>query len=371
MNPIVPLSRRRAGALLAWSILGCASAAMAQVDNSSPPNLLYQAHALVSDGALPADKIDPKLVNPWGLAFNPNAVAWVADNGSGVSTLYDGAGVAQSLVVKIPPAKIGDGLGHPTGVVFNSSSDFVVSKGGTSGASVFLFAGEDGSISGWAPSVDLERAVRVIDRSAAGAVYKGLALGGDGLTHLIYATDFHNGQVDVFDAHFKRVNRPGAFQDSAVPANFAPFGIQNVNGDIFVTYAKQDSAKHDNLNGAGLGMVDAFDTHGRLIRRFATRGALNAPWGIALAPASFGMFGGAMLFGNFGDGTINAFDPVSGKFLGALRNAGGQAIRYDGLWGISFGNGVAGQASNALYFAAGTNDEADGVYGVIRAVPGP
>jgi uncharacterized protein (TIGR03118 family) len=371
MSTISPLNTCRSGTWLTLALLGCASTANAQVNPLAQPNFFYQVHALVSDGAIPADKIDPKLVNPWGLAFNPNAVAWVADNGTGVSTLYDGAGVAQPLVVMIPPAKIGDGLGHPTGVVFNSSSDFVVSRGGNSSASLFLFASEDGSISGWAPSVDLQHAVRVIDRSASGAVYKGLALGGDGTQHLIYATDFHNGHVDVFNAHFGKVNRPGAFQDGAVPAHFAPFGIQNVNGDIVVTYAKQDSQAHDNLDGPGLGFVDVFDTRGRLMRHFATRGALNAPWGIAQAPASFGEFGGALLVGNFGDGAINAFDPVSGKFLGALRNPAGQALHIDGLWGIAFGNGVAGQASNALYFAAGLNDEADGEYGVIQAVPGP
>ena len=370
MNPITPLNRCRSGALLALSILACASAANAQVD-SAAAHQFYRAHALVSDGAIPADVTDPNLVNAWGLAFNPNAVVWVADNGTGVSTLYDGAGARQSLVVKIPPAKIGDGLGHPTGIVFNSSSDFVVSTGGVSSASLFLFASEDGSISGWAPSVDLEHAVRAVDRSAQGAIYKGLALGGDGTTHLIYATDFHNGRVDVFDAHFVRVNRPGAFQDSAVPAHFAPFGIQNVNGDIVVTYAKQDSDAHDNLDGPGLGLVDVFDARGNLIRRFATRGALNAPWGVAQAPASFGEFGGALLFGNFGDGAINAFDPVSGRFLGALKDAAGKPIHVDGLWGISFGNGVAGQASNALYFAAGPVGESHGVYGVIRAVTSP
>jgi uncharacterized protein (TIGR03118 family) len=370
MNPITPLNRCRSGALLALSILACASAANAQVD-SAAAHQFYRAHALVSDGTIPADVTDPSLVNPWGVVFNPNGFVWVADNGTGVSTLYDGAGARQSLVVQIPPAKNGDGLGHPTGIVFNSSTDFAVSEGGISSASLFLFASEDGSISGWAPTVDLTHAIRAVDRSAQGAIYKGLALGGDGTRHLIYATDFHNGWVDVFDAHFVKVNRPGAFQDNSLPAGFAPFGIQNVNGDIVVTYAKQDSDKEDNLDGPGLGLVDVFDARGNLIRRFATRGALNAPWGMAMAPASFGKFGGALLVGNFGDGAINAFDPVSGKFLGALRDAAGKLVSYDGLWGISFGSGVAGQATNALYFAAGPDDESHGVYGVIRAVTSP
>jgi uncharacterized protein (TIGR03118 family) len=370
MNPVVLQNTARSAALLALAVLGCAAAAHAQVDNVTAQHF-YRAHALVSDGAVPADHIDANLINPWGVAFNPNSFAWVADNGTGVSTLYNGAGMPQPLVVKIPPAKIGDGLGHPTGVVFNSSDDFFVSKGGVSAASVFLFASEDGSISGWAPSVDPQRAVRVIDRSAAGAVYKGLALGANGAKHLIYATDFHNGRVDVFDDHYERVNRVGAFQDNALPAHFAPFGIENVNGDIVVTYAKQDSARHDNLDGPGLGVVDEYDANGTLIRRVASGGALNAPWGVALAPASFGQFGGAMLFGNFGDGRINAFDRITGKFLGTLRNGAGQPISISGLWGIEFGNGVGGQPSNALFFAAGLNNEADGEYGVIRAVTKP
>ncbi len=370
MYPVTAHKRSPAVVLLAVSMVACLSGAYAQVD-SVAAHQFYRAHALVSDGAIPADVTDPNLVNPWGVAFNPNAVVWVADNGTGVSTLYDGKGARQSLVVKIPPAKIGDGLGHPTGIVYNSSTDFVVSKGGNSSASLFLFASEDGSISGWAPSVDLEHAVRAADRSAQGAIYKGLAIGGDGTRHLLYATDFHNGRVDVFDAQFVRVNRPGAFEDNNLPAHFAPFGIQNVNGDIVVTYAKQDNEAHDNLDGPGLGIVDVFDARGNLIRRLASRGPLNAPWGIAMAPASFGRFGGALLVGNFGDGTINAFDPVSGNFLGSLKDATGKSIRYEGLWGLSFGNGVAGQASNALYFAAGPDDESHGVYGVIRAATTP
>ena len=358
---------RLPGAFVALLLPCCALAAQGP-DEGREGHGAYAAHALVSDGAVAADFTDTHLVNPWGVAFNPNAPAWIANNGTGTSTLYDGAGTAQALVVQIPPAANGDGAGHPTGVVYNLSNDFVVSNGTASGASRFLFAGEDGSISGWAPSVNVTHAVLAVDRSATGAVYKGLALGGNGSTHLLYATDFHNRRVDVFEAHFAAVTKPGAFEDSAVPANFAPFGIQNVNGDIVVTYAEQDSAAHDNVNGAGLGMVDVFDADGMLIRHVAMRGALNAPWGVALAPASFGRFGGALLVGNFGDGAINAFDPISGHSLGSLRDADGHRLHLDGLWGISFGNGVLGQATNALYYAAGTNDEQDGVYGVIRAV---
>ena len=361
------LSGRLCGAFLALSMPLCALAAEAQ-DEDWDGHHFYAAHALVSNGAVAADFTDANLVNAWGLAFNPNAVVWVANNGTGTSTLYDGAGKAAPLVVDIPPAAIGDGLGHPTGIVFSGSSDFVVRQNSISGPSRFLFASEDGSISGWAPNVELHHAVRAVDHSAVAAVYKGLALGGNGATHLLYATDFRNRRVDVFDAQFAPVVRAGAFQDSAIPWNFAPFGIQNVNGDIYVSYAEQDSAAHDNVDGRGLGMIDVFDANGTLIRRFAARGALNAPWGIALAPTSFGRFGGALLVGNFGDGAINGYDPVSGRLLGSLRDADGHKLHLDGLWGISFGNGVLGQASNALYYAAGPNGESDGVYGVVRAV---
>ena len=367
MKPMIAHSGRLFGALIALSLPWYALPAHSS-DDGREGHSAYAAHALVSDGAVPADVTDAHLVNPWGVAFNPNAVVWIANNGTGTSTLYDGAGHVQSLVVQIPAAAVGDGMGHPTGVVFSGSNDFAVSNGTTTSPSRFLFASEDGSISGWAPSVDLTHAVRVIDHSADGAVYKGLALGGNGATHLIYATDFHNRRVDVFDGHFAAVTKLGAFEDSAIPWNFAPFGIQNVNGDIVVTYAQQDSDAHDNVDGPGLGMVDVFDADGTLIRHFARRGALNAPWGVALAPSSFGRFGGALLVGNFGDGAVNAFDPITGRFLGSLRDSDGHKLHLDGLWGISFGNGVLGQASNALYYAAGPNGERNGVYGVIRAV---
>jgi len=369
MNPNVPPILRPAGALLGVAFLCCAAAIQAQSVDAAPQQF-YRSHVLVSNGAVPADVTDAKLVNPWGVAFNPNAVVWVSDNGSGVSTLYDGKGAIAPLVVRIPPASVGDGLGHPTGLVFNSSTDFVVKKGAASGPSVFLFAGEDGTISGWNPDVDLTHAVKALDHSSAGSIYKGLAIGGDGTTHLIYVTDFHNRRVEVYDAHWMRINRPGAFQDSSIPANFAPFGIQNVNGDIVVTYAKQDSDAEDDVAGPGLGFVDVFDAKGMMVRRLVTRGALNAPWGIAQAPSSFGRFGGALLIGNFGNGVINAYDPYNGQWLGALSDSTGKALHLDGLWGIAFGNGVAGQATNALFYAAGPNDEKDGVYGVIRAVSG-
>ena len=336
----------------------------------------YARHTLVSDGSVPSDFVDPNLVNAWGVAFNPQAVVWIADNHSGKSTLYDGHGVAAPLVVTIPPAP-GETVASPTGIVYSGGADFVV-DGTTatgdpaSGPARFIFASEGGQITGWAPNVNTAQAFLAVDSSAGGAsnhaIYKGLALGGDGSTHLLYATDFHNGRVDVFDGTFALATLPhNAFVDASIPAGFAPFGIQAVGGDIVVTYAKQDEDAEDDVAGKGLGFVDVFTSRGKLVMRLTARGALNAPWGVALAPASFGRFGGALLIGNFGDGTINAYSPLSGHFLGALRNKLGRKIRIDGLWGIQFGNGVLSQDSNALFAAAGPGDEEHGTYSVIRA----
>jgi uncharacterized protein (TIGR03118 family) len=349
-----------AGALLLLSSLGGARAA----------EDAYAQHNLVSDGAVPADHTDPNLVNAWGIAFNPTAFAWVTANGTGKSTLYDGAGVPQSLVVTIPPPTGGTGTSAPTGIVFNATSSFVVRSGTASAAARFLFATEDGTVSGWAPSVDPTNAILAIDNSQGGSVFKGLALAGNGTEPLIYLTDFRNRKVAVFDGQFHQVQVPGGFIDLAVPHDFAPFGIQNVNGALYVTYAKQNAEGKDDVAGHGLGLVDVFDTAGNLVRRFAAGGPLNAPWGIALAPANFGRFSSRLLVGNFGDGAINAYDPATGAPVGQLRQANGQVLKVDGLWGIAFGNGFDGQATNALFFAAGPQDESHGLYGRIEAVEG-
>jgi uncharacterized protein (TIGR03118 family) len=334
----------------------------------------YQAHSLVSDGFVAADHVDPNLVNAWGIAFNATGPVWISDNGANVSTLYDGQGKAIThpvnnvpvpLVVQIPGAGGNGAAGPPTGIVFNGSTAFEVTKGNPSR---FIFATEDGVISGWSPTVDLTHAVAMVDNSPGGAVYKGLALSAGGSGQLLYATDFHNARVDVFDSKFAPVTSDGGFTDVNLPAGFAPFGIQAIAGDIYVTYAKQDDARHDDVKGAGLGFVDVFDGNGHLIHRLVSRGKLNAPWGLAQAPAGFGRFGGRLLVGNFGDGTINAYDLASGQFVGRLRDAAHAAIRIDGLWGIAFGNGFLGQSIDALYFTAGPDGEAHGQYGRIDAV---
>ena len=332
---------------------------------------LYHQRNLVTDSAaLPAENRDPKLVNPWGLAFNPFGVAWVADNGTGVATLYDGDGKPQSLVVTIPPATAG-GTGNPTGTVFYGGAGFIVSKGGIAGPSRFLFASEDGSISGWAPNVDRSNAIRVIDNSATGAVYKGIAVSANGRAALLYASDFHNGKVDVFDETFKPVTLPGKpFSDPHLPAGYAPFGLQAINGDIHVTYAKQDADRHDDVAGPGFGFISVYAPNGRFLHRVASQGALNAPWGLAVAPASFGRFGNRLLVSNFGDGRINAYDLASGKWVGRLTGDNHKAIRIDGLWGIAFGNGLSNQPIDTLFFTAGPADEKHGLYGRLDRVPG-
>lgn len=335
----------------------------------------YVAKTLVTDTSAGASWADPNLVNAWGIAFNPTGPVWLSDNGSGKSTLYDGTGKAIPLVVSVPAAPAsGNVPGTPTGIVYNGAATaFMVSeRSGTmnlSGSAKFLFASEDGVISGWSPAVDLTHAVVAVDRSLQGAVYKGLAIGGTGNGALLYATDFHNRRVDVFDAQFNPVTLSGGFVDPRIPVTFAPFGIQNVNGDIVVTYAKQDAAGHDAVAGAGLGYVDVFDPSGRLVKRLQGGEALDAPWGITLAPESFGRFGGALLIGNFGNGWINAFDPRNGELLGALREADGRPLRIDGLWGLSFGNGFDSQPTNTLFYAAGPGQEMHGAYGMIQSSP--
>ncbi|ASW01051.1 TIGR03118 family protein [Paraburkholderia aromaticivorans] len=323
----------------------------------------YTSTALVSDGAVAAAHTDPHLKNAWGVAFNPKGFVWVADNATSVATLYDGNGTPQSLVVSIPNGT--NGPANPTGIVFNGTTDFVVTQGGKSGVGAFIFAGEGGTITAWAPTVGPTTAFVVFDNGSSGAVYKGLALASNGGANFLYAADFHNNRIDVFDKSFAKVLTPGKFQDASIPAGFAPFGIQAIGAKLFVTYAKQDAQAHDNVDGAGLGFVDIFDTAGNLLQRFASAGALNAPWGVTQAPANFGRFSGDVLVGNFGDGTINAFDPVSGQSLGAINLPDGSPFVQHGLWGIAFGNGLSNQPVNTLFFAAGPNDEADGVYGRI------
>lgn len=329
-----------------------------------------------------AAHLDTNLVNPWGVSIPvapSTAPAWVSNNGTQTSTLYDGNGVPQPaatpLIVNLA-ASAGGAAFDPTGIVANSSAtDFVVSAGGKSGSSAFIFDGAAGMIAGWSPSVDVTHAVTMYT-DAGGAVYKGLAIAANNGALFLYATDFHNNKIDVFDTSFaKQTSSSTAFSfvDPAIPAGYAPFGIQAVPGSgaggttqIFVTYAQQVApANLTNANGAGLGFLDIYDTNGKLIKQLIAGGALNAPWGIAMAPADFGTFSNALLVGNFGDATINAYDAAAGTPLGVLVNTNSGAPAAPGLLGIAFGNDANSQPHNTLFFAVGTNSGADGIYGRI------
>jgi uncharacterized protein (TIGR03118 family) len=345
------------GALL---LLGVALTLGASSARSDVP-ATYTVHNLNSNLPGVATHQDPDLQNGWGITEPPNGPWWVADNGTDKSTLYNAEGTKQGLVVNIAN-------GAPTGAVFNGGSGFVVSvtdaSGTRSGPARFIFASESGTISGWSPAVDATNSV--VGVTTAGAVYKGLALAGGQL----YATDFVGGKVDVFNSTFGAGTAPGGFVDPELPSGYAPFGIAAVSGKLVVTFAKQQPGSEDELHHQGFGVVDEFDTDGNLISRIATHGQLNAPWGIALAPAGFGPFSGDLLIGNFGDGRINAFAKQgdgSWERAGGLRDSSGRAISIDGLWGIGFGNNGAAGPSTTLYFAAGPNDEADGLFGSITA----
>jgi len=325
----------------------------------------YSQTNLVSDMPGVAAVTDPNLVNPWGISFSPTSPFWIADNGTGLSTLYTGDGSIVPLVVTIPPPDGSTDTSKPTGTVFNSTPNFVVSEGGVSGPSAFLFSTEDGTISGWNPTVDLMHAVLAVDNHALGSIYKGMASANTIKGSFLYVTNFHDGSVEMYDSNFQLVK---SFTDVDLPPGFAPFGIRNIKGKLYVTFAKQDADKKDDASGAGRGFVDVFDIHGNKLSRLISHGALNSPWGLALAPANFGKFSNALLVGNFGNGRINAYDRTSGAFLGALLDANGKAISIDGLWAIAFRSGKAAGHKNALFFTAGPDDETHGLFGELQAI---
>jgi uncharacterized protein (TIGR03118 family) len=336
----------------------------------------YRQINLVSDQPGKAPLTDPDLVNAWGLAASPGTNAapgsplWVADNGSDKATLYTGATPTSvskaSLVVNVTGAA-------PTGQVFNpDTSAFIVrDKKGHSGASVFLFDTENGTIDGWSPTVGAGGAgpstvTEVARDNGANAVYKGLAIAqASGGKTFLYATNFRSGRVEAYDSTFKPVELPGGlFVDPRLPAGYGPFGIAELNGKLYVTFAKQDATLHDDVAGPGHGFVDVFTNDGAFVRRLVTRGALDSPWGLATAPAGFGQFSGDLLVGNFGNGHINVYSPATGAHLGQLGRANGRPIVIDGLWGLQFGNGNAAK-TNQLIFSAGPDGEAHGLLGKI------
>ena len=346
---------------------------------------------LVSDLPGVAQVQDKNLVNPWGISESPGSPFWISDNNAGVSSLYNTAGTPQALVVSIPaPGAPAGASGTPTGTVFNSAlaaGAFKITDGTHTAPAVFLFATEDGTILGWNPAVDptgkfdgpgnvSTHAVIAVDNSAKpdaadGAVYKGLTLTTDanGRT-LLYAANFRSGQVDVFDSTFSpAASLPnGAFTDAKIPQGYAPFNVQALGNQIYVTYAKQNADRHDDVAGTNHGFLDTFKLDGSGEHRLISRGQLDSPWGLTIAPSSFGKFGGDLLVGNFGNGRINVFDPASGKFLGPLRDPDGEVLQIDGLWALKVGNGKVGGDTDKVYFTAGIDHEQHGLFGSLTAV---
>ena len=315
----------------------------------------YSWTNLQSDIAGVATHVDRNLVNPWGMSVSaPNGTIWVSDNGTGVSTLYGQDGTARSLIVTIPTAARNRGGGNPTGQVRNNTLFFQVTKNGNSAPALFIFVSEDGSISGWNPTLDGTHAIIAVDngtnRGVNRAIYKGATLGVANSHNFLYATDFHTGKVHTFDENFHQVN-PNGFVDPNLPAGYGPFGIRNFNGEIFVTYAKQDAKREDDVHCPGCGFVNVFDTSGNLLRHLISNGNLNAPWGLALVE-------GNLWVGNFGDGLINNYNPVNGDFIETLMRLDGTPLQFDGLWDLL-------PQAVGVFFTAGIADEEHGLFGLI------
>jgi uncharacterized protein (TIGR03118 family) len=317
-----------------------------------------------------APNLDPNLVNAWGLSRASGSPWWVSDNGTGLSTLYNGAGVPQALVVKIPTPD-GNGTATPTGTVFNDTTGFEVAPKTAPGKNaVFIFVTEDGTIAAWNPQVNLTNAILEKDRSK-NAIYKGVAIVQTRAGAFLYATNFKTGRVDIFDSTFKFVGSREfeiADDDHGRFRNYVPFNIQNVGGNLVVTFARREPGAEDEDHGAGIGLAGIFDARGHVLTRLEHGPWFNAPWGVALAPSDFGPFAHRLLIGNFGDGTINAFNTVTGKHEGTLLNPDGSTLSVDGLWALSFGGGTLNNgAGNELFFTAGPNDENNGLLGKITA----
>jgi uncharacterized protein (TIGR03118 family) len=343
------------GAVLMVSASGVPAIAQLKVDQSN----------LVSDIPGMAKLTDPSLVNAWGISFGPTSPFWISDNGTGLATLYAVPG-ATPPVMKVPltvtiPPTAGGTTSAPTGQVFNGGAGF--------GGAVFLFDSEDGAISGWNGGTSA-----VVDKDfGSAAVYKGLAISDPGMSDaVLYATNFRAGTIEAYDPNFaKPASVTGNFTDPNLPAGYAPFNDKVINGELYVTYAVQDAEKHDDHAGPGLGIVDIFNLDGTFDKRLISDGgALNSPWGLQIAPASFGSFAGDLLVGNFGNGMINAYNATTGVFVGTLDGSNGSPLVIDGLWGLTIGNGSAAGSLNTLFFTAGPNGENDGLFGSL-AVPEP
>jgi uncharacterized protein (TIGR03118 family) len=333
----------------------------------------YKQTNLTADQSGVATLTDTNLVNPWGMSRSSGSPWWISDNGTGLSTLYDGTGAAKSLVVTVPTGDpSASPTGTPTGTVFNSSTGFELVAGTAASKAGFLFVTEDGTISGWNPGVNATNAVIKVNTKSA-SVFKGAALATMNTTAgpatYLYVADFRKARVQIYDSNFNRLHfGEDAFQDEEVPDGYAPFNIQNIGGDLYVTFAKQDAARHDEVDGAGLGYVAVFSPSGQLLRRFEHGDWLNGPWGLALASGDFGIYSHDLLVGQFGSGNIAVFDPQTGGFLGLLEDATNTPIAIGGLWGLTFGNGTGSGAATTLYFTAGSDGEQHGLFGTLTPV---
>jgi uncharacterized protein (TIGR03118 family) len=324
---------------------------------------------LVSDGSVAAaNPPDPNLLNSWGISHSPTSPFWISDNGAGVATLYNTTGAKVPLTVTIPAPAGVTGPSAPDGQAFNGTPGFVVTKNGKSGPALFLFSTEDGTIAGWSPAVDPTNAVLAVDNSGGGkgAVYKGMTLFTDSSGTYLLAANLRAGKVEVYDSTFHKVR---SFRDERIDKDFGPFNVQVLAGAIYVTYAKKTADGHDDVGGVGNGFVEQVDIFGTRLRHVHDRDDLNSPWGLAIAPASFGHFAGALLVGNFRDGKVHVFERAHLKDIGALETSPGQALAIDHLWGLIVGNGAAGGDATKVYFTAGPNNEQNGLFGSLTYTP--
>jgi uncharacterized protein (TIGR03118 family) len=387
MTYFTKMQKRYLRALSAALAVTTVSAAAAVADDRNDDRSVYVQTNLISSQPGVAPNTNRNLQNAWGIAFPPAGPFWVNSNNTGLAFLVDGTGAPiaarPQVTIPLPTPPRGDNnpnhTSAPTGIVWNGTSGFVVPA--DNAAANFVFDTEDGTIVGWNGALGATASI-VVDNSHVGpnngAVYKGLDFGVNVHGSYLFAANFRAGTIDVYDSTFTAVlldgavpdpsnptNIDGTFTDPDLPAGYAPHGIHNINGDLYVAYAKQDTPKHDDVAGAHLGFVDVFDTDGHLLRRFASGGSLNAPWGVALAPAGYGQFAGDILVGNFGDGRINVYD-MNGEFIDQLEDPRGKPITIDGLWALNFGGGVK-SSPDTLYFSAGPNGGIDGLFGTITA----
>ena len=349
---------RSIGALGAVAGLLCCLAVPAEAQ-------FFAANNLVTDdqSANAAQITDPGLKNAWGVSFGATSPFWVSSNGAGTSTLYRVDPLTQattkvSLVVTIP------GAGNPTGQVFNSGN-----ASGAFNGDLFLFVSEDGTVSGWRSS--LGTAAETLALASSANIYKGSAFATIAGNSYLYGANFHAGSIDVFKGSAAAPSLAGSFVDPTLPSGYAPFNVQRLGDSLYVAYAKQDAAKVEEVTGVGFGFVDRFDLQGNFLERVAGNGTLNAPWGLAIAPSSFGALAGALLVGNFGDGRINAYNATTHAFLGQIKGANDQPLEIDGLWALTPGNDGSAGSSSMIYFSAGPDDEEHGLFGVLVAVPEP